>query len=1050
VLKPHWRRWRRLDLIAQDPNLTKAGSIRMNGDGAYYEQARLWGNAPDVYQVQVQADVLDLLPDDVTSVLDLGCGDGFVTDALPAQLKVVGIDLSAEALRHVRRPGAVAVGQHLPFADGQFDLVMANDVLEHLDDATRAAVLNEMQRVARKYVLITVPHDEQIEANCAKCADCGTVYHVHWHHHAFRVDEMVRLMEPRFKAVEVRYSGDMTLAPADPFVPLAQECGIYRTWSQGVCPQCKSPRQESVADDSLIVRLIAAQRCEQWYADHSRLFRQSNRSEIMGLYACEAAARTSRPEKQLSERGENPRSIDFANPLQAVGDFIVGSLWSNYTMRPEFVRIPEGIRVAENAKGGNLEVRMPVMTQAGDRIVIEVSALKGSGSLNVWAIDGVYTQQRFLITAPIHEARQRVVIPIDRAWMPDRFGTGLALRVSGGVVLHRLAYEPAGKAGETARFIELSAGHNVLRTTIDGVSVSWGFAASAAGAYPKPELTTSRREKPRAVDQSAARLRLLNSSDEFCRRLQAERSSLMNLLDSTETRRDAAERSYSAETRKLRSRRLKFIQHGRKLRKSRQTIVELDRKWRKAEIAYARAEEDYLVTAAELNRRMGLKGGTREVVRTLRNKLIGAPMPVPRPEFPKPWKRIESLTEYETGSPRVLVLSHMFPHPDQPSSGPFVHEQVKALREEVGVDARVLVGRPFWMNSRRPLRLWRSEQCYRRFHKMCDWWDLNGVPVRYVPYRILPPWGIHGWLYTQAMMRGIKQLFAEFPFDLIHAHTGYLDGSAGRAIARQFRRPMIVTEHTGPFTILMNDKLVQRSTLRSLDQSKKVIAVSCAQRDAVRSHWDRGVDGRVMVVPNMVDTELFHPPFQWKPDPAAPRILFVGYFVPIKGLPVLLDAFKLIRKELPGATLTLAGGGENATQEEELKRDLERHGLDQHVRVLGHQPREEIARLMREECDMLVLSSHSETFGCVVIEALASGKPVVSTRCGGPEDVLTEEWLGRLCPPGKADELAAAILDVAKRIREFDPAYIREAAELRFGHRSVALRIREVYEGVLT
>src|SRR4051812_37369967 len=131
----------------------------------YFEQSELWGNQPEPYQVQVMADILDLLPSDVSSVLDVGCGDGLITNAIPLHIKVVGLDPSAHALQHVRRESRTGTISAMPFKDRSFDLVMTTDVLEHLPADVLEQAIKELTRVARKYILICVPHQEQWRSN---------------------------------------------------------------------------------------------------------------------------------------------------------------------------------------------------------------------------------------------------------------------------------------------------------------------------------------------------------------------------------------------------------------------------------------------------------------------------------------------------------------------------------------------------------------------------------------------------------------------------------------------------------------------------------------------------------------------------------------------------------------------------------------------------------------------------------------------------------------------------------------------------------------------
>jgi glycosyltransferase involved in cell wall biosynthesis len=95
----------------------------------------------------------------------------------------------------------------------------------------------------------------------------------------------------------------------------------------------------------------------------------------------------------------------------------------------------------------------------------------------------------------------------------------------------------------------------------------------------------------------------------------------------------------------------------------------------------------------------------------------------------------------------------------------------------------------------------------------------------------------------------------------------------------------------------------------------------------------------------------------------------------------------------------------------------------------------------------LVVSSMVETFGIVLIEALATGLPVISTRCGGPEDILTEES-GLLVAPGNIAEMTAAMLDMALRPRSKRGA-LRQVVLSRFGARAVAERLYSHYQNLL-
>ncbi|MEK6644163.1 MAG: glycosyltransferase [Planctomycetota bacterium] len=1000
----------------------------------YYQQSELWGNPPDPYQMQVRADVLSLLPKNVRSVLDIGCGDGFVTNELPEQLSIIGVDISTEALKYVKWPTLVSSATHLPFADGQFDLVMANDVLEHFNESTRAAAIKEIRRVSNRYVLLTCPHNEQLEANMACCADCGSPYHVHWHQHSFRAEGMLGLFEPSFKALEVRYSGDVTLPPNDPCIRLQHELGLYRTWRGAVCPTCGSANQVRSATDSPLIRLMAVHRCATWYDNPTETARLINRSEIMVLYGTPGSPASIEP-ATLPEQRDDLLAVDFSNPLQYVSDFGVGARWATYMIPPGTWRTESGIRCEWNVSSPLvIELRMPVVPKVGDRIIAELSSHRAEGRFSIYTIDGILGQRGLLANESVNGLQQTLEWPITQPWWPDRYGAGLAIWLGPDVEIHRLRYVRQATGPQKVPFVSLTVGHNLIRTVRDGVAYSWGMTVDTSGRVPAPYL--DERQQPAArSDTNQTTTDLLRLAGEAQRHFEMERLNLTGMLEGKEKARDEAERAYAHAERGLAKRARRAQQWRERAGHRRQQSRGYRMRWEGA--------------AAELQSIQGIRGSARHFARSLKHKLVGHPSGNPHQVMTSPWKKLTRPTPPAGATLRVLVLSHMFPHPDQPSSGPFIHEQVKALRRFADVDARVVVGRPYWMTHRNPLKLWQSNRNFWRFHEHCmQWWEYDGVPVAYLPYRIFGPWFTQGWSYQSSVVAALEWIRRDFNFDLVHAHTGFLDGAAGVGAAKAAGVPLVITEHTGPFSLLMHNPIVKRSTLRALRTARRVIVVSRAQGREVSSHLGRADSNEVMVVPNVVDTELFRPPESWKADAATPRIVFVGYFVPIKQLPLLLEAFGIVRRTVPGATLRLVGGGENRGQESALTSDIQRRGLEGSVIVQGHQRREQVARIMRDECDVLVLCSQSETFGCVLTEAMASGKPIVATRCGGPEDIVLDDRVGRLCENGSATALAEAILHVVRELGQFKPHAIHDIAETHFGEQSVVKRLSDVYRSV--
>ena len=149
-----------------------------------------------------------------------------------------------------------------------------------------------------------------------------------------------------------------------------------------------------------------------------------------------------------------------------------------------------------------------------------------------------------------------------------------------------------------------------------------------------------------------------------------------------------------------------------------------------------------------------------------------------------------------------------------------------------------------------------------------------------------------------------------------------------------------------------------------------------------------------------VDTALFHP---------AERALDNGYILsvgrpsdPRKNMRLLLEAYGLLRERLPDAPKLMLVGGQLRSADRAAAAGL---GIGDHVAVRADVTPEELAPLYRQ-ASLFVLPSNEEGLGIVILEAMASGLPVVSTRCGGPETCVVEGETGYLTPVGDAQALA--------------------------------------------
>jgi glycosyltransferase involved in cell wall biosynthesis len=388
---------------------------------------------------------------------------------------------------------------------------------------------------------------------------------------------------------------------------------------------------------------------------------------------------------------------------------------------------------------------------------------------------------------------------------------------------------------------------------------------------------------------------------------------------------------------------------------------------------------------------------------------------------------------------RVLVLSHMYPRVRHPAGGIFVHDQVRALRAR-GVDARVLSGDPRWVQTVDPLRVLATFRNYCRTEPV--WGEWETVPVLHFPYLCgywLRP-SVHAMTYVLGLNRILSAACSQFPFDVIHAHTSFLDGSAGLSVRRACGRPLVITEHTGPFSLLTRNRFMKATTRRALARADHRIAVSDSLKSDIVEALGFATE-MIETLPNGVDSRVFRPLGEGRrgrPDGLV-RALWVGHFVEIKRVDRLLSAFAQASRIRPELRLTLVGEGMERAAMENLATNL---GIFDRVAFRPACDRAGVADTMRAH-DFLVVSSAKETFSLVTLEALTCGIPVLATACGGPEGLITEPSFG-LVVRNDIEGLTQGLVTMPDRLMMSDPKFLHA----HFGGRYSWARIAEELEAL--
>jgi glycosyltransferase involved in cell wall biosynthesis len=395
---------------------------------------------------------------------------------------------------------------------------------------------------------------------------------------------------------------------------------------------------------------------------------------------------------------------------------------------------------------------------------------------------------------------------------------------------------------------------------------------------------------------------------------------------------------------------------------------------------------------------------------------------------------------------RVFIIPSWCPTKDDPISGIFFVEQAEEM-------ARM---RPDWIiafcgfdlsSSRFPWRLSRFPKFFKdclinpriKLHQ-----TKSGIQRYDVWSPYLPRFGkIRKWQgNTDSLEKQIRPALVDFikrfgKPDLIHARSVYPGGIAATKLGKEFGIPVGITEHLGPFP----------GKQLSLPNGSPIPLISQAYTDA-KSHSADGTKlasqlismrlaSEVEVIPNFLPETYGSEIFDNHLSDSLFTFLSIGGPSYAKGTDILLMAFSLLNRN---ARLKIAGNSPEAAEFKKMAIEL---GIDNKIQWMGRVSRPDILKLLKQS-SCFVLPSRGENFGVVYIEALAHGKPLIATRCGGPEDIVNS-LNGLLVPMDDPVALASAMEDIYINIANYKHQDLRDDFLDRFSSKVIVNKIENWY-----
>lgn len=369
----------------------------------------------------------------------------------------------------------------------------------------------------------------------------------------------------------------------------------------------------------------------------------------------------------------------------------------------------------------------------------------------------------------------------------------------------------------------------------------------------------------------------------------------------------------------------------------------------------------------------------------------------------------------------ILILTHSYPDSEQRWRGTFIQEQARALSEEHDITVVYF------------------KVDYSRFAPFSRYRFNKNINCKVTEYEVTISRSfpvITQLKYLSNTYRFIEnEILNKKKIDIIHSHLSYPAGILGVIIQRVKKIPNILTEHTW-IKKYFRSRIHKICVQYSLKKSCRVVAVSQALKDDIAQYCK----SIVVVIPNVIDVEKFVVNRN-KNSQTLNLGLLGGMNNYRKGLDVLLKSVSLINHI--DFILHIGGDGIYLNKFKELAKEL---GVCSKCKFYGEISTDEILKFY-SSLDVFILASRDETFGVVVIEAMSCGLPVIATRCGGPQEIITKET-GILVDVENPEELSRAIVNVAENLRSYNPDYIREYALTRYGQETFRENIAGLYKEV--
>lgn len=372
----------------------------------------------------------------------------------------------------------------------------------------------------------------------------------------------------------------------------------------------------------------------------------------------------------------------------------------------------------------------------------------------------------------------------------------------------------------------------------------------------------------------------------------------------------------------------------------------------------------------------------------------------------------------------VLIIPSWYVSSYNELSGVFFKEQAEALAKNESVNKVIVLA----INHIRIKDLIKK----RHFDFGYDYKIINNVHTHTLNLPFIPK--ITNLLRFFLGKKILKKIVLnEKRIDIAHLHS-YFFGDFVMWLKNEFKIPYVVTEHTTDFSrdIMSTDQLHYAKKI--FQKSNLNIAVS----NEFKGLLENKLKETFLYIPNIVSSDFL---YNEKRKLNVFQFINIGFLEKKKNQNMLIRAFNNAFLDTKDVSLLIVGDGNEYKNLKKLISDLR---LKNRVKLFGRASRTEIRELLIKS-NAFVLASKNETFGVVVVEAMLSGLPVVSTKCGGPESIINDVSLGVLTDVNE-DSLSDGMKELYNNYTRYRSEKISSYANDNFSEKVVINKLVKIYK----